>query len=85
MRLVICFNDVRSGEIFMKKRGRIIDQLAFHLDRNLERVLIDSIDKILERNKINLFTLKIIKLGGKLDRQSLAYQLVSSFKKALKL
>lgn len=62
-----------------------MDRAGFCWERNLEEVLIESIDKILERNKMNLLTLKIVEWGGKLDKRGLTYQLVSSFKKALVL
>jgi len=83
MRLVIYFHDSRSGKVIMKDGKRIIDQADFNLERNLEGVLTETIDKILERNRMNLFTLKTVQLGGKLDHQSLAYHLAVSFKKAL--
>lgn len=83
MQLVIHFSDARAGEVTLRKGKRIIDRAGFCLERNLEEVLIESIDKILERNKMDLFTLKIGKGGGKLDEQGLTYQLVSSFQKAL--
>ncbi len=83
MRMEIFFHDVQSGKIMLKKGERTIDQAGFCLERNLEEVLIQSIDKIFERNKMNLFTLKTVELSGKLDRQGLAYQLASAFKKAL--
>lgn len=85
MHLVIDFDEAQSGEIMMKKNGRIIDRLTFRLAKNLEQVLMAGIDKILQRHKMNLLTLKNVELGGKIDKESLTYQLALSFKKALKL
>lgn len=85
MRLLLNLKDHQSGEMMIKKNGRIVDRLTFRLERNLEQILMAGIDKILQRHKMNLLTLKNVELRGKIDQASLTYQLALGFKKALEL
>ncbi len=84
MELSVNFFSHEAGELVVKKGGAIIDRLPFNFNRNLEAVLIQGIDKILERNRMDLLSLKKMKVEGVLKSESLSHQLAATFIKALK-
>lgn len=84
MELKVLFRDHCSGELVVKNKRTVIDRFPFEFDRNLEEALIVSIDKILERNTMDVLSLKSMKVGGNIGSESLSYQIATSFIKALK-
>lgn len=44
-----------------------------------------GLDKFLNKNKMSLLSLKIVKIGGEIRKDSLSFQIAQSFKKALNL
>lgn len=84
MDLDILFVSTEAGELVMKEGSQLIDRLAFKFNKNLEAVLIQTIDKILERNRMDILSLKKMKVNGLLKPESLSYQIAETFIKALK-
>ncbi len=85
MDLIINFTKKR-GEVELKlQKGRVcIDTLTFDFEANLDSVLISTVDKILKRNKIETLSLKTVKIGGDIDKNSSAYKIALTFCKAWK-
>lgn len=85
MNLIINFTKSR-GEIGLRlKRSRVcIDTLTFDFDANLDSVLISAVDKILKRNKIETLSLKTVKIGGNIDKNSSAHKVALAFCEAWK-
>jgi len=51
--------DIKNGEIkiFLKKKS-ILDEISFHDEHNLTEKLLPKIDKLLERNKLQIADIK---------------------------
>ena len=69
--------------MILKEKREEIDVLDLEFDRNLETVLISGLDKILNKNKMSLLSLKTVKITGQIKKDSLSFQITESFKKAL--
>lgn len=83
MDIDIVLKNEGVGELVVKKAGKIVERQSFKFNRNLEEVLITGIDKILERNKMGVSSLKKMKVKGELRTESLTCQLARTFVKAL--
>ena len=83
MILEIFFKNRNFGVLILKDEQKTIDTLAFEFDRNLETQLISGLDKILNKNKMPLSSLKRVRILGKVRKDSLSYQIAQAFKKAL--
>jgi hypothetical protein len=84
MELAIHFQDHRLGELIVRKGQITLDRWPFVFERNLGEVLIEGIDKVLERNKMEVLSLKKMKIEGQVGKESLSYQIGTAFIKALK-
>lgn len=85
MVLELNFKNRNIVELILKNGSKVIDRGEFEFDRNLETVLISGLDKILNRNTMLLSSLKMVKIAKSISRDSLSYQIIRSFKKALDL
>jgi len=85
MDLIINFTEKRGEiELRLKRGGVCIDTLTFDFEANLDSVLISAVDKILKRNKIETLSLKTVKIGGDIDKNSSAYKIAFVFCEAWK-
>lgn len=84
MNIDIILKKQERGELVVKRGEKIVGRQFFKFNKNLEEVLITGIDKILEKNRMDLLSLKSIKVGGELGSESLSYQLAKTFIKAFK-
>lgn len=85
MFLEINFKSNNVFELKIKKGSKVIDQADFEFNRNLEQILIYTLDKILNRNRMPLLSLRAIRITGGALRDTLSCQIAQSFKKALNL
>lgn len=85
MILELLFKNPNLISFVLKKNNQPIDRLGFKFDRNLETVLISGLDKILNKNKMFLSSLKTVKIMGDIKKDMLSFQITQSFKKALNL
>ena len=69
--------------MILKEKQKTIDTLDLEFDRNLDTILISGLDKILNKNKMSLSSLKRVRIAGEIRKDSLSYQIAQSFKKAL--
>ncbi len=81
--LEIFFKNHHLVSLILKEKSKLIDSLDFAFDRNLETMLISWLDKILIKNRMSLSSLKIVKITGEIEKDSLSFQIAQSFKKAL--
>jgi len=94
MELEIGYLGGNKIAVNLKSGRQSIETVDFEFDKNLDTLLIDSIDKILKRNKIEISSLKSVKLKEKgtfgtfelqkVDKNSSLYKIVRSFQEALK-
>lgn len=85
MILELNFKNKKIVSLILKDGQKIIDHADFKFERNLDEVLIASIDKILEKNNMDILSLKKGKITGKLERNSLSRQVAKTFIKGLNL
>ena len=52
-----------------------VGHVDFSFDNNLETLLIDTIDKLLKKNRIDPSSLNKVRIGGVIDKNSLAYRI----------
>ena len=83
MILEIFFKNRNLVSLILKDRQKTVDTIDLEFDRNLETVLITGLDKILNKNKMSLLSLKMVRIAGKIKKGSLSYQIAQAFKKAL--
>ncbi|OGN11643.1 MAG: hypothetical protein A3C71_00840 [Candidatus Yanofskybacteria bacterium RIFCSPHIGHO2_02_FULL_43_15c] len=81
--LEIVFEKTNSISLVIKRGTRTIDRAGLSFERNLEQVLIVGLDKILNKNRMSLLSLKRVRITGKVRKDSLSYQIAQAFKKAL--
>lgn len=85
MILELNFKNKNIVSLILKGGQKVIDRADFEFDRNLDEVLIVSIDKILEKNNMDILSLKKAKITGKSEKNSLSHQVAKTFIKGLNL
>ena len=83
MILELVFKNHHIVSLVLKKGKDVIEEIDFEFNRNLEHVLISGLDKILNKNKMSLSSLKRVRIAGEIGKDTLSYQIAQSFKKAL--
>ncbi len=83
MTLEIFFQNRNFVSLILKHSQKLVDRIDLQFDRNLEALLISGLDKILNKNKMPLSSLKMVRIAGNIRKDSLSYQIAQSFKKAL--
>ena len=82
--LTINFTNIGKATLELKQGRVLINALDFSFHNNLDDLLIFSVDKILKENRIEALSLKTVKVGGDVDKNSSAYKIALSFIKAWK-
>lgn len=83
MTLEIFFEKPNIVSLILKHGSKTVDKLDLEFDRNLEHILIHGLDKVLNKNKMSLSSLKGVRIAGKTRKDGLSYQIAQAFKKAL--
>lgn len=60
-----------------------LGHVDFSFDNNLETLLIATIDKLLKKNRIDPSSLNKVKIGGVIDKKSLAYRIARTIVRAM--
>lgn len=60
-----------------------LGHVDFSFDNNLETLLIATIDKLLKKNRIDPSSLHKVRIGGVIDKNSLAYRIARTVVRAL--
>ena len=76
-----------QSEVTLKlvKNGTTIDVVTIKYYHDLSDVLITGLDKFLERNKLDLKSLKSYKIRGDLGQDSTSYKIASAFVRGLQI
>ncbi len=82
MNLILNFKNIGEIELKLVQGKKLIDTLDFLFHGNLDDLLISSVDKILKENRIEALSLKTVRTGGSVDKNSSAYKIALSFIKA---
>jgi hypothetical protein len=82
--LTIDFAGHKLIQLRLFSDGREIDTVDFSFDSNLDTVLIESVDKLLKRNRITILSLREIAIVGQVDPNSSAYKIAQTFIEAQK-
>ena len=83
MNLEIFFENRNFVSLILKDKQKTVDIIRLEYDRNLEAILISGLDKILNKNRMSLLSLKRVRIAGEIRKDTLSYQIAQSFKKAL--
>lgn len=75
----------RDIELILKEGNKVIDRFILTADHNLDTLLIESIDKILKKNRIDSTRLKKAIIEGELDKTSSTHRIIRVCAKALNL
>jgi hypothetical protein len=70
-------------QVLLKEGRAVMDTVDFEFDKNVDTLLLESVDKILKRNKIDITSLKNVRLVGDIDKNSSLYKIVKSFESAV--
>ena len=60
-----------------------LGHVDFSFDNNLETLLIETIDKLLKKNRIDPSSLNKVRIGGVIDKNSLAYRIARTVVRAM--
>lgn len=84
MELLI--NQIERNKLRLKlKEGKqVLDTVDFAFDKNVDTLLIGSIDKFLKRNKIDILSLKTVNVSGDIDKNSSLYKVIQTWIAAVK-
>ncbi len=76
----------RAGAVAVKltRNGEDLDMLMVPLDIHFDTMLVTSIDKILKRNRIEPLSICLVKVGGRVNKSSVAYMMAQAIAAALK-
>ena len=80
----IHFTGFKQVRLELFQGDQEIDAVDFGFDSNLDTVLIQSVDKILKRNRITTSSLTEVKVVGDVDPNSSAYKIAQTWIEAVK-
>lgn len=82
--LTISFIGHKHIQLQLNADGQQVDAVDFSFDSNLDTVLIETVDKLLKKNRITILSLREITVAGEVDPNSSAYKIAQTFIEALK-
>lgn len=83
MILVFRFMARGQGEVALTEANKQLDIESFEFHRNLDMVLLETIDKLLKRNRITLLSLEKVSIEGDIEQNSLAYTIAKTCAEAI--
>jgi hypothetical protein len=84
LTLTIEFTGFKQVRLLLTGGGQQIDAVDFSFDSNLDTMLIDSLDIILKKNRIDSLSLHKVEVKGDVDPNSSAYKVAIACAEALK-
>ena len=84
-KLQILIQDQRKLTLQLKEGRRLVGQEDLTINRNLDTLLITTIDKILVRNNIDRLSLKSMEIRGKMRDTAVSGMILQTIKNATKL
>lgn len=84
INISISFNPDHQVSVALDAGKDRLGHVDFSVDNNLETLLIDAIDKLLKKNRIDPSSLNKVRIGGVVDKNSLAYRIARTVVRAMK-
>lgn len=81
--IVVTFRPNYQVSVSLGVGKKSLGHVDFSFDNNLETLLIDTIDKLLKKNRIDPSSLNKVRIGGVIDKKSLAYRIARTVACAL--
>lgn len=67
----------------LKVNRKLIDDFEGTIDKDLDRQLLEGLDKIFKRNRLDKLALKTVEISRNIDQNSTFYRIILAFKKGL--
>lgn len=83
LKVSITFKSNRHVSVALDSGKESLGHVDFSFDNNLETLLIATIDKLLKKNRIDPSSLNKVRIGGVIDKNSLAYRIARTVVRAL--
>lgn len=83
MDLIIKSPALKNITLELKRSRTTVDTVDFSFDKNLDTLLIVSIDKFLKRNRIDILSLKSVRIDENIDKVSSLYKIVKAYQAAV--
>lgn len=83
MELIISSKLYQNVTLTLQRGKTVVDAVDFVFDKNLDTVLIESIDKFLKRNKIDVLSLKDVRISRSIDKVSSLYKIIKTWRMAI--
>jgi len=62
--------------------GRVLDRVEIIPIGHLDHTLIEGVDKLLKKNRINPISLSVVRSVGRIDKNSSSHKIIAAFLKA---
>ncbi len=83
IELHIGFTGMQAVRLTVRRGTAVLGAVDFSFDKNFDTLLIAAVDKILKQTRISPTSLKDVKIGGKVDKNSSAYKIAQTLATAL--
>ena len=75
--------DSQTVGLILKKGRFLLDNAQVLIDRHFDHFLIEGVDKLLKRNRINPMALNRVVLSGHIDKNSSSHKMATAFLQAI--
>jgi len=75
--------DSKNVGLILKKGRFLLDNAQVLIDRHFDHFLIEGVDKLLKRNRINPMALNRVVLSGHIDKNSSSHKMATAFLQAI--
>ena len=77
--------DSKNVGLILKKGRFLLDNAQVLIDRHFDHFLIEGVDKLLKRNRINPMALNQVVLSGHIDKNSSSHKMATAFLRAINI
>ena len=77
--------DSKDVDLILKRGGSLLDKSQVLIDRHFDHFLIEGVDKLLKRNRINPMALNQVVLSGHIDKNSSSHKMATAFLRAINI
>jgi hypothetical protein len=75
--------DSKNVDLILKRGVSLLDRSQVLIDRHFDHFLIEGVDKLLKRNRINPMALNRVVLSGHIDKNSSSHKMATAFLQAI--
>ncbi len=83
MNLVLIIGNSNQLTIQLRLGNKVVDSEGLTIARNLDTLLIVSLDNLLARNRIDRLSLRTLKIQGKLEAEAVSGMIIRTIKSGL--